>query len=97
MFGFGIFDVFIIAAFLGMQYFFSTRNNPYWGALIPATFIIWMTTSLVLGNIDSFWIYIIILTIGLLLLFEQWHQGRKSLKKKHEKELEKMQAHDLQA
>lgn len=95
MFGFGLYDAFIIAAFLGIQYFFATRNNPYWGALIPASFTIWMTISLVNGKIESFWFYIIILIIGLLFLFEQWHQGRESLKKKHEKELEKMHAHDL--
>lgn len=95
MFGYGIYDVFIIAAFLGIQYFLSTRNNPYWGALIPVVFTIWMTISLINGSINSLWFYFIILIIGLLFLLEQWDQGRKSLKKKHEKELEKMQAHDL--
>ncbi|MCF3943414.1 hypothetical protein [Oceanobacillus alkalisoli] len=95
MFGYGIYDVLIIAAFLGVQYFFSTRNNPFWGAIVPILFATWMTISFINGNIESFWFYLIILIIGLLFLFEQWSEGRKSLKKKQEKELEKMQAHDL--
>jgi len=33
MFGFGFYDVFIIAGILGVQYFFSTRNSVYWGDL----------------------------------------------------------------
>ena len=96
MFGFGIYDVFIIAAFLGLQYFLSTRNNPYWGAFVPILFASWMTWSYATGGIDKLLVYILILIIGILFLLEQWNLGRESLKKKREKELEKMQAHDLQ-
>ena len=96
MFGFGIYDVFIIAAFLGIQYFLSTRNNAYWGVVVPIIFASWLTWYFRAGGIDKLLAYILILIIGLLFLFEQWNLGRKSLKKKREKELVKMQSHDLQ-
>lgn len=95
MFGFGIYDAFITAGFLGFQHFLSSRNNLYWAALLPALFVIWRTALFVTGNIEGFWLYFIILTIGLLFLLVQWSEGRKSLKEKQEKELNKMQAHDL--
>lgn len=95
MFGFGIYDVLIIAVFLGIQSILSSKSNLYWGAILPILFVIWRTGLFVTGNNESFLSYILILIIGLLFLLGQWTNGRISLKERQEKELNKMQAHDL--
>lgn len=95
MFGFGFYDVFIIAAFLGIQYFLSTRNSIYWGAIIPVVFVTWVTWMLVTGRIESFILYGAMLLLGIGFLVNQWGAGRKSLHKQRKKELEKMKSHDM--
>ena len=95
MFGFGFYDVFIIAGILGIQYFLSTRNSFYWGALIPLIFISWRTWMLFTARIDSVLAYVLILIVGLFFLAAQWHSGRESLHNHRKKELNKMKAHDM--
>lgn len=95
MFGFGdIFNVLIIAAFLGMQYFLASRNSIYWGALLPVAFIIWRVTLIFAMN-DKVLAQVLIILVGLAFLIGQWVQGRKSLKNKQKKELLKMKALDI--
>lgn len=95
MFGFGFYDAFIIAGMLGIQYFFSTRNSVYWGAIIPVLLVIWLTWMLITVRIESILAYVLILIVGIIFLIEQWSNGRKSLRKHRKKELEKMQSHDM--
>lgn len=95
MFGFGIFDVLIIIAGLALQYFFSTRNHIAWGVFIPIIFtgvIIW---QFVTNRIESPLAFILIFLLGLIFLIEEWHSGRKALQRKQQKELQKMQTHDI--
>ena len=95
MFGFSdITNVLIFAVCLGCQYFLSSRHNMFWGALLPAAFVIWRGTLLFTTN-DKVLAQILILIIGLAFLLGQWVQGRKAFKIKQEKELLKMKAHDL--
>lgn len=87
--------VFIYAGILAVQYFFSTRNNVYWGAIIPVVFTLFLTYMFVTNQIEHIFAFILILILGMLFLFGQWVGGRKSLRRRRRKELEKMQSHDL--
>lgn len=94
---FDFYGVFIFAGMLAVQYFFSTRNSVYWGAIIPVAYIIfssWMfvTNRIEIGSITGF---IIILVVGLLFLIAEWNGGRKYLQAKRKKELDKMKTRDL--
>lgn len=79
-----------------MQYFFSTRNNVYWGAIIPVLFVTWLTWRLFTTHIESILAYVLILLVGLAFLTGQWYSGRESLHKQRKKELNKMKTHDIQ-
>ena len=95
MFGTGdIYDVLIIAGFLGVQYFLATRNSFYWGAILPIAFLAWRGSIIFTadGKILS---HILITILGLAFLIGQWTAGRKSLKEKRKKELEKIKTQDL--
>ncbi|GGK08918.1 hypothetical protein GCM10007063_34210 [Lentibacillus kapialis] len=73
MFGLGFYNVFIIAGILGVQYFFSTRDSVYWGALIPLIFIVWRTWLLFTGNENI-----------LAYVLTRVSHPDKSIKKRHE-------------
>ncbi|KKB37196.1 hypothetical protein [Bacillus thermotolerans] len=94
MFGFGFYDVFIIAGILGVQHFLSTRNSVYWGGLIPLVFVIWRTWIFFNEN-EKFLAYVLILLIGLAFLIGGWYEGRKALHKKRNQELDKMKSYDM--
>lgn len=94
MFGYGGYDVFIIAGFLGLQYFFSTRNSVYWGGIIPVIFVVWRTW-LFFANNESFLSYVLVLILGLAFLIGGWVNGRKSLIEQRKKELNKMKSFDM--
>ncbi|WP_256860574.1 hypothetical protein [Paraliobacillus ryukyuensis] len=94
MFGFGFYDVFIIAGILGVQYFLSTRNSVYWGGVIPLVFVVWRTWIFFNEN-EKFLSYALILLLGLAFLIGGWYEGRKALHKKRKQELDKMKSHDM--
>lgn len=94
MFGFGIFDVLIIAGILGVQHFLASRNSVYWGGLIPLAFVVWRTWMYFNGD-EKFLAYILILLVGLAFLIGGWYEGRKALHKKRKQELDKMKSHDM--
>jgi len=94
MFGYGSYDVLIIAAILGIQHILSTRNNIYWGGLIPVIFVIWYTSLFFINN-EKFLSYILILILGLAFLIGEWVNGRNSLIKRRKKELDKMKSFDM--
>ncbi|MBJ8056155.1 hypothetical protein JDS87_30980 [Bacillus cereus] len=87
--------VFIIAIVLAIQYFFSTRDSIYWGAIIPVAYVVLLTGMFVTNNIESTIGFILYLLLGILFLIVEWNQGRKSLHKKRKKELDKMKTHDI--
>lgn len=94
MFGYGIYDVLIIAGFLAVQHFFSTRDSVYWGALIPVVFTVWRLSVIFTGD-ESVLSIVLILLVGLAFLIGEWVNGRKALHAKREKELEKIKSHDM--
>ncbi|WP_232828031.1 hypothetical protein [Paraliobacillus sp. X-1268] len=87
--------VFIYAGILAVQYFFSTRNNVYWGAFIPVVFILFLTYMFVTNHIENIFAFILYLIVGMLFLLGQWFGGRESHRKRRRRELEKMESHDL--
>ncbi|MCP3029502.1 hypothetical protein [Halobacillus sp. A5] len=87
--------VFIIAGSLGLQYFLSTRENVYWGVVIPVVYtgaFIWMYIA---GVIESLIAVILYVLLGLFFLVLEWKRGRKSLINRRNKELEKMKTYDM--
>lgn len=89
-----ILNIFFFAAALGLQYFLSSRNSAYWGAIIPVLFTASLTWMLVNDRIHSTLAYVLV-PLGLLLLLEQWSRGRKEQRKNRQRELDKMRTHDL--
>lgn len=90
-----LYGVLITAGVLAIQYFFSTRNSGFWGALIPISYIIFLTWMFVTNRIESALAFILALILGILFLFGEWIGGRKYLSEKRRKELDKMKAFDM--
>ncbi|WP_347860947.1 hypothetical protein U0355_09585 [Salimicrobium sp. PL1-032A] len=91
-----IYNVFLFAGLLGMQYFFSTRENKFLGLIVPGVFTIIMAGMYVAGRIEHLLFVILVVPIGLLFFYEQWKKGREAVQAKREKELKKMKSYDLQ-
>ncbi|MFJ8263009.1 hypothetical protein ACIQ4I_13825 [Rummeliibacillus sp. NPDC094406] len=92
---FGIYGVLIIAGILAVQFFFSTRNNIYWGAILPVAYIVFLIWLFVTNHIKSNLGFILYLLLGILFLCIEWNGGRKHLHEKTKKELDKMKTLDL--
>lgn len=92
---FGFYGVFIIAGVLAVQFFFSTRNNPYWGVVIPILYTAFLTWMYITHQIESMIKFILLLIIGILFLIAEWRSGRKYVREKRKKELDKMRAFDM--
>lgn len=87
--------VWTAAGVLAVQFFFSTRNRVYWGAVIPVAYAAFMTWMFATNRMESAVQYVLVLLIGLLFLFGEWRSGRIYCHKKRKQELEKMRAADL--
>lgn len=86
----------IIIIIFAAQHFLSTRNNLYWGLLLPVLYIVTLIYMQISGAIEWPIIKLILLAIvGELFLIGYWISGRKSLSKKRKNELEKMKAYDI--
>lgn len=92
---FGFYNAFIVAGFLAVQFFFSTRNNVYWGSVIPGAYIVFLIWMFVTHRIENTVALILYLLLGLLFLIVEWNAGRKYLSQKRKKELDKIKTHDL--
>ncbi|QWG81424.1 hypothetical protein EXW39_28290 (plasmid) [Bacillus mycoides] len=92
---FSFYEVFIIAGILAVQFFFSTRNNIYWGAILPVAYIAFLTGLFVTNRIENTIGFILYLLLGLLFLCAEWNGGRKYLHEKRKKELDKMKIYDM--
>jgi len=95
MFGFGIFDVLIIAGALAVQYFFSSRHHVFWGAIIPVIFTGFMIQQFLTDRIGTWLEFVLLLLLGLAFLTAEWGNGRRSLREKQKKELQQMQTQDM--
>lgn len=93
---FSFYGVFIIAGILAVQFFFSTRNNIYLGAILPVAYIVFLTWLFVTNRIESTIGFILYLLLGMLFLCVEWNGGRKYLREKRKKELDKMKTPDMQ-
>lgn len=90
-----IYRLLIIVGILAVQYFLSTRNNVVWGAVIPVAYVIFSIWMLVTDRYEGTLHFILYLLLGLLFLLGEWITGRKTLKQKRNKELNKMRSHDM--
>ncbi|GAA0593869.1 hypothetical protein GCM10009001_07580 [Virgibacillus siamensis] len=89
------YNVFIYAGILAVQYFLSTRNSIYWGAIIPVAYTVFLSWLFVTNRLESAIGFILILLVGMLFLIAEWSGGRKHLQAKRKKELDKMKTHDM--
>ncbi len=92
---FDTYRVLFIAAVLAVQFFFSTRDKAYWGAILPVAYIVFLTWMLVTNRIESLVAYILYLLLGMAFLFAEWSGGRKYLCEKRKKELDKIKTLDM--
>ncbi|ABO67700.1 MULTISPECIES: hypothetical protein [Geobacillus] len=91
----GAYGVFIVAGVLAVQFFLSTRNRAYWGAILPVAYIVVLTWMLISERMENAIAYVLYLLLGLLFLIAEWQSGRKYLYKKRKNELDKMKTLDL--
>ena len=91
----GFYGVFIGAGILALQFFFSTRNNIYWGVILPVAYIVFLTWQFVTNHIENTMGFILYLLLGMLFLGAEWNGGRKYLHEKRKKELDKMKTYDM--
>ncbi|MET4562748.1 hypothetical protein ABIA69_003939 [Lysinibacillus parviboronicapiens] len=86
----------IILIIFAVQHFLSTRNNSYWGLVVPILYIVILIYVKIFGAIEwSIMKLILLAIVGELFLLGYWISGRKILSKKRKKELEKMKAYDI--
>lgn len=91
----GFYGVFIIAGILAVQFFLSTRNNAYWGAILPVAYFVLLTWMFISNRINSTIGYVLYLMLGLLFLIAEWNGGRKYVREKRKKELDKIKTFDM--
>ena len=92
---FGFYGVFMFASVLAVQYFFSTRNHVYWGAILPVAYIVMLTWLLLSNRLESTIGYVLYLMLGLFFLVAEWKAGRKYLQEKRKKELAQIKTRDM--
>lgn len=85
----------IIVGMSAFQYFMASRNSFILGAIIPLMFTAVMTWMFTTNRIESKTMFIVLLLVGLIILIEEWVRGRKSLRKRHQKEMDIMKTKDL--
>jgi len=79
-----------------VQYFLSSRERTWLGAIIPIFFVLIISTSLMTGKLElNSNRDIILIILGLIIFLGVWAEGRSSLKKKRKKELEKIKSYDM--
>lgn len=91
-----IITILVVLSLAATQYFLSKRKNFILGLIIPALIVVGSILFLIYiakpGTI-GFWIFRFLLLLGVSL--EIYSEGRKKIKEKNKKELDKMTIQDL--
>ena len=85
----------VVIIILGFQHFFSTRNNKYFGAILPVGYTLVMTWFFINNQFEKPLAFILYLLLGLAFLLSGWKTGRSRYKKDRENELNKMKTRDI--
>jgi len=85
----------VVIIILGFQHFFSTRNNKYFGAILPVGYTLVMTWFFINNQFEKPLAFILYLLLGLAFLLSGWKAGRSKYKKDRENELNKMKTRDI--
>ncbi|MFD2683257.1 hypothetical protein [Bacillus seohaeanensis] len=81
---------------LTIQFIFARRKRAFWGAILPVLYLIFMVYWIPARNDDLSTVRLILVAIGgLAILCSIWINGREHLKKKRQKELEKIELKNL--
>ena len=76
---------------LVVQRFLSRRNYPFWGGVLPVSYIGLMIWVFFIKKTEFETIFV----VGFLVLLGIWADGRIAVKKKRKKELDKITIQDL--
>ncbi|MDR7240978.1 hypothetical protein [Priestia megaterium] len=85
----------VVIIILGFQHFFSTRNNKYFGAILPVGYTLVMTWFFINNQFEKPLAFILYLLLGLAFLLSGWKAGRSKYRKDRENELNKMKTRDI--
>ena len=85
----------VVIVILGFQHFLSTRNNKYFGAILPLGYALVMGWFFVNNQFEKPLGFILYLLLGLAFLLSGWKAGRSKYKKDRENELNKMKTRDI--
>jgi len=86
--------LYIVLLTLGIlitHHFLARRNNPVWGVIIPVLYLAALLWLYIVKKVDVEIYHI----IAFLLFVISWGEGRKHIKSKRQKELEKITIRDL--
>ena len=88
----GTLSVFLVSlGILVIHHFLSRRNHPLWGGIVPVAYlglIVWLFLEKKVG-------FDFVFILGLLILVGTWGEGRIAVKRKRQKELDKITLQDL--
>ncbi|GGK08925.1 hypothetical protein GCM10007063_34220 [Lentibacillus kapialis] len=87
----------IVVLILGLHHFLSTRKRAWPGTIFPIIYVIVIGGQLIAKVVEikssrDIFFYI----LGFVIFTGIWIEGRDSVKKKRQKELDKMKSHDMQ-
>lgn len=82
---------------VGMQNLLGRLNQAYWGAIFPAIFLGYLVYGYTSGLFKEGSEFTIVLVGigGIVILSLAWMKGRRAMKVKRKKEMEKMELLDL--
>lgn len=86
----------IAVVVIAVQWFLSSMDNRYLGAVIPVLYLVGISYMQISGIVDwSVLQLVLVIALGELFFYGEWLSGRKALKVKREKELTKMKVRDI--
>ncbi|ATF15723.1 hypothetical protein HP398_24220 [Brevibacillus sp. HB1.4B] len=82
---------------VGMQNLLGRLNHAYWGAIFPGFFLAYLVYGYVTGLFkEGSELTLILVAIGgIAILSLAWSEGRRAMKAKRKKEMERMELLDL--
>ncbi|MFF0829149.1 hypothetical protein ACFYU8_20845 [Brevibacillus sp. NPDC003359] len=93
----GMIQLLVGLGIVGMQNLLGKLNHAYWGAIFPAIFLGYLAYGYTSGLFKEGSEFTIVLVGigGIVILSLAWSEGRRAMKAKRKKEMERMELLDL--